>query len=42
LHLPARIVSPARYTIAKVAIIPELFEQLLRVYLALSLAPAPG
>jgi len=42
LHLPARLVSHARYTIAKVAIIPELFEQLLRVYLALSLAPAPG
>ncbi|MDI6809971.1 MAG: IS1380 family transposase [Candidatus Eisenbacteria bacterium] len=42
LHLPSRIVSHARYTIAKVAIIPALFEQLLRIYLALSLAPPPA
>jgi hypothetical protein len=42
LHLPARIVSPARYTIAKVAIIPALFQKLLQIYLALSLAPAPA
>lgn len=42
LHLPSRIVSHARYTIAKVAIIPALFEELLRIYLQLCLAPAPG
>jgi hypothetical protein len=42
LHLPSRIVSHARYTIVKVAIIPALFQELLRIYLALSLAPAPG
>lgn len=42
LHLPSRIVSHARYTIAKVAIIPTLFQELLRIYLALSLAPAPA
>lgn len=42
LHLPSRIVSHARYTIAKVAIIPDLFEELLRIYLQLCLAPAPG
>lgn len=41
LHLPSRIVSHARYTIAKVAIIPALIEELLRIYLALSLAPPP-
>jgi len=42
LHIPSRIVSHARYTIAKVATIPLIFEQLLRIYLALSLAPAPS
>ena len=42
LHLPSRIISHARYTIAKVATIPVIFEQLLRTYLALSLAPAPS
>lgn len=42
LHLPSRIVSHARYTIVKVALIPALFEELLRIYLALSLAPPPA
>jgi hypothetical protein len=42
LHLPSRIVSHARYTIAKVAALPLVFEQLLNIYLALLLAPAPA
>ena len=40
LHVPSRIVSHARYTIAKVAMAPALFQQLLRIYLQLCLAPA--
>ena len=39
LHVPSRIVSHARYTIAKVAMARVLFEQLLRIYLQLCLAP---
>jgi len=39
LHVPSRIVSHARYTIAKLAITPLLFEQLRRIYLTLTLAP---
>ena len=39
LHVPSRIVSHARYTIAKVAMARILFEQLLSIYLRLSLAP---
>jgi hypothetical protein len=42
LHLPSRIVSHARYTIAKVATIPLIFEQLLRIYLQLCFAPLRG
>lgn len=42
LHLPSRIISHARYTIAKVAIVPALFEKLLSIYLQLSLAPPPA
>ena len=42
LHLPSRIVSHAGYTIAKVAIAPLLFQQLLNIYLKLCLAPASG
>jgi hypothetical protein len=42
LHLPSRIVSHARYTIAKIAIAPLLFEQLLRIYLQLCNAPPPA
>jgi hypothetical protein len=42
LHLPSRIVSHARYTIAKVAAMPLIFEQLLSIYLRLLLAPAPA
>jgi hypothetical protein len=42
LHLPSRIVSHARYTIVKVAALPLIFEQLLRIYLKLLLAPAPA
>jgi hypothetical protein len=42
LHLPSRIISHARYTIAKVAIVPALFERLLSIYLQLSLAPPPA
>src|SRR3990170_1068804 len=41
LHLPSRIVSHARYTVAKVAAVPLVFEKLLSVYLQLCLAPAP-
>ncbi len=40
LHLPSRIVSHARYIVAKVATTPLIFEQLLRIYLALCLAAA--
>lgn len=40
LHVPSRIISHARYTIAKVAMSRVLFEQLLSIYLQLSLAPA--
>ena len=42
LHVPSRIISHARYTIAKVAIAPFLFQQLLEIYLKLCLAPAPA
>jgi len=42
LHLPSRIVSHARYTVAKVAAVPLVFEKLLSVYLQLCLAPAPA
>jgi len=42
LHLPSRIVSHARYTIAKIAIAPLLFEHLLRIYLQLCNAPPPA
>ena len=42
LHIPSRIVSHAGYTIAKVAIAPLLFEKLLQIYLALSMAPPTG
>jgi hypothetical protein len=46
LHLPSRIISHARYTIAKVATIPLIFESRRlvagRIYLQLCLAPAPG
>ena len=42
LHIPSRIVSHAGYTIAKVAIAPLLFEKLLQIYLALSIAPPSG
>ena len=41
LHVPSRIISHARYTIAKVAMTPLLFAQLLEMYLKLCLAPAP-
>lgn len=42
LHLPSRIISHARYTIVKVAALPLIFEQLLRIYHKLLLAPAPA
>ncbi len=42
LHLPSRIISHARYTIAKVATLPSVFEKLLTIYLQLLLAPAPA
>ena len=42
LHIPARLVSHARYTVARIAINYALFQQLLRVYAQLSLAPAPA
>jgi|SRR3990167_5170941 len=41
-HLPSRIVSHARYTVAKVVALPVLFEQLRRIYLQLSNAPPPS
>jgi len=40
LHVPSRIVSHARYIVAKVAMSRVLFEQLLHIYLQLCLAPA--
>jgi len=42
LHLPSRIVSHARYTIARVATSLATFQQLLALYLKLLLAPAPA
>jgi hypothetical protein len=39
LHVPSRIVNHARYTIAKVAMAKIFFEQLLKIYLQLCLAP---
>jgi hypothetical protein len=42
LHLPSRIVSHARYTVAKIAIAPALFEYFLSIYLKLSLSPLPS
>jgi hypothetical protein len=42
LHLPSRIISHARYTIARVATPWCIFEQLLAIYLRLLLAPAPA
>lgn len=42
LHLPSRIVSHARYTIARVATSYTTFQQLLAIYLRLLLAPAPA
>jgi hypothetical protein len=42
INLPSRIVSHARYTIAKVAGLPLIFEQLLKIHLQLHLAPAPA
>ncbi len=42
LHLPSRIVSHARYTIARVATSLATFEHLLAIYLKLLLAPAPA
>ena len=40
LHVPSRIISHARYTIAKVAMARSYFEQLLSIYLRLCAAPA--
>jgi hypothetical protein len=42
LHLPSRIVSHARYTIARVATSLSTFQQLRAIYLRLLLAPAPA
>jgi hypothetical protein len=42
LHLPSRIVSHARYTIARVATSLATFQQLQAIYLRLLLAPAPA
>jgi len=42
LHIPSRIVSHARYTIAKVAINAPAFKVLLAIYLRLVLSPAPA
>jgi len=42
LHLPSRIVSHARYTIARVATSLSTFQQLRAIYLRLFLAPAPA
>ena len=40
LHVPSRIVSHARYIVAKVAMTRALFVQLLEIYLKLTLAPS--
>ncbi len=40
LHIPSRIVSHAGYTIAKMAMAPFLFQQLLSIYLRLCMAPS--
>ncbi len=42
LHLPSRIVSHARYTIARVASSWDVFYQLNGIYLRLLFAPAPA
>ena len=42
LHLPSRIVSHARYTIARVASAYDTFQELRAIYLRLLLAPAPA
>ena len=42
LHVPSRIVTHARYMIAKVAMAKELFEQLLAIYLRLIRDPLPA
>jgi Transposase DDE domain group 1 len=42
LHLPARLVSHARYTVARIAMSYDLFQHLLRIYTQLCLAPAPA
>jgi len=42
LHVPSRIVSHARYIVAKVSIEVGAFEVLLQVYLSLLLKPAPA
>jgi hypothetical protein len=42
LQLPARLVSHARYTVARIAMGYDLFQQLLTIYTQLSLAPAPA
>jgi hypothetical protein len=42
LHVPSRIITHARYTIAKVAMARELFLQFLQIYLKLRLAPSFG
>ena len=42
LHIPARIISHARYTIAKIAMLPKLFEQFLAIYLRICLSPPPA
>ncbi len=42
LHVPSRIVTHARYTIAKVAMARRLFDQLLQIYLSLCKAPCPA
>lgn len=42
LQLPARLVSHARYTVARIAMGYDLFQRLLTIYAQLSLAPAPA
>lgn len=42
LHAPARLISHARYMVARIALPKDLFDELHRVFLALSHAPAPG
>lgn len=42
LHAPSRLISHARYLVARIALPQDLFDELHRVFLNLTLAPAPA